>query len=134
MNNIPTYAGGFLFNPNTKEVLLHKRDTKTTINPGKWAFFGGLCNQGESPKAAFIREMLEELSVDFQQEEVSFLRSYLNEELNTYRHVFYIKSVLQKLDFVLKEGADLDWIPLSEVFSFDLTKKTVDDLRYFIEG
>jgi len=36
------YAGGFLYNPATRSVLLHKRDSKTKVNPNQWAFFGGL--------------------------------------------------------------------------------------------
>ncbi len=44
------YAGGFLYNPKIKAVLLHKRDDKTTFNPNKWAFFGGLNEPGETPK------------------------------------------------------------------------------------
>ncbi len=43
-------------------VLLHHRDDKPGIAaPGKWALFGGHLEDGESPRAALVRELHEEL-------------------------------------------------------------------------
>ena len=132
-DSVPQYAGGFLYNPETKSVLLQLRDHNTTFAPGKWSVFGGLCEGSESPKAGFVRELREELEVRVLESDLIPFRSYMNEKLKTMRHVFYVTSKIPKSDMVLHEGADFDWIPLENVFSYDLTDKVRDDLTFFIE-
>ena len=132
-SSFPHYAGGFLFNPEAKSVLLHLRDHNTKFAPGMWSFFGGLCENGETPSQGFVRELKEELAIDIKESQLIPLRSYLNEKLQTYRHVFYVLSALPKSEMTLGEGAGFDWVPLETVFSFDLTDKVRDDLTYFIE-
>lgn len=127
------YAGGFLYNPKKNEVLLHKRDGDTTINPNKWAFFGGLAEGDETPQEAFVREIQEELSIVIQESEVHFLYDYMNTELGTHRYIFYIESEKQKSEMVLTEGADFDWVSLKSVFSYDLTQRAVWDLKTFLK-
>jgi 8-oxo-dGTP pyrophosphatase MutT (NUDIX family) len=128
------YAGGFLYNPQTRSVLLHKRDSKTRFNPNHWAFFGGLSEGGETPKQAFVREMREELGIEIPEGDIIPLCDYLNEELQTYRYVFFSKSDMDKANMQLSEGEDFDWIPLDEVFMYDLIEKTERDLRMFLRN
>ena len=130
---IAFYAGGFLYNPETKEVLLHKRDGNTDINPHKWAFFGGLSEGDEAPMQTFIREVREELGLSLSDEDVSPLRDYLNVERGTHRYVFCVISETKKEDMILGEGADFDWIPREKVFEYDLTDMTRDDLKAFLK-
>lgn len=127
------YAGGFFYNPERKEVLLHKRDDKTHINPNKWTFFGGSSEGVEKPPETFIREIEEELGVKLFEKEVMSLCDYLNEQENIWRHVFYVVSDKQKSEMVLGEGADFDWISLDKVFEYDLSEKTIRDLNTFIK-
>jgi mutator protein MutT len=127
------YAGGFLYNPDTNEVLLHRRDNKTDINPNKWAFFGGLNEAGETPSQTFIREIREELNIEVSEKDAKKLTDYLNEELQTYRYVFFALSHKDKSEMRLSEGADFDWISLESVFDYDLTEKTKLDLEFFLE-
>jgi len=128
----PFFVGGFLYNPKNQSVLLHKRDGNTTINPHKWGFFGGLSEGKENPKEAWIREMKEELDIDLVPSEIVLLRDYRNEERQTHRYVFFVESNCEKSSLHLGEGADFDWVPLAKVFTYDLTDKTVDDLRFFV--
>lgn len=126
------FAGGFLYNPDTQEVLLHKRDGNTTINPHKWAFFGGLGEGNETPVEAFIREMKEELGILLTPEEVTLLCEYPNPERETHRYSFYAVSNKSKEEMTLGEGADFGWISLEEVFDLDATQRTFDDLKTFV--
>ena len=126
------YSGGFLFNPQTREVLLHKRDGNTENNPYKWAFFGGLNEGVESAEEAFIREMKEELNIDIALDEVQKLCDYLNIERGTHRSIYFVESELDKSEMTLDEGEDFEWIALDKVFEYDLTEKTVLDLRTFL--
>lgn len=127
------YAGGFLFNPLTEEILLHKRDDKTTKHPNKWAFFGGSSEEGETPLQTFVREIKEELGITIQIDEVMPLRNYLNPEFGTQRHVFYVVRDTPKNQMVLGEGADFDWVPLGKVFGYDATPMTLNDITYFLQ-
>ncbi|USN53020.1 MAG: hypothetical protein H6759_01145 [Candidatus Nomurabacteria bacterium] len=78
-----------------------------------------------------MRELFEEIGLVVESEEVLLLRDYLNEELSTYRYVFYVESVVSVGDLVLGEGRGFDWIALSELSRYDLTEKTQEDLEYF---
>ena len=126
------YSGGFLYNPKTNSVLLHKRDSKAPVNPNSWAFFGGLSEKGEFPKQTFIREIQEELGIIISEDKVIPLCDYLNEELQTYRNVFFVESDLDKSKMRLMEGEDFDWIRLDRIFEYVLTEKTVRDLKLFL--
>lgn len=134
MANEKFYAGGFLYNPVTKSVLLHKRDFNTKINPNKWAFFGGLNEGEERPVETFVREVKEELNIDVDINKVKELCNYYNEELETYRYVFFVESELDKSEMKLGEGAGFDWVPIEKVFEYDLTDKTKIDLEIFINN
>lgn len=125
------YAGGFLYNPKTNAVLLHKRDAKAKVNPNQWAFFGGLSEGNETPKQTFIRELKEELDIEVSEAQVQPLCDYLNEELQTYRYVFFVESELEKSQMKLGEGEGFDWVPLSRVFEYAITEKTKRDLETF---
>ena len=127
------YAGGFLYNPKTRSVLLHLRDGNTKFNPNKWAFFGGLQEGDEKPTETFIREVQEELGISLQKDEVIPLRDYLNTVLQTYRYVFYAESDLEISQMTLGEGAGFDWVPIDRIREYDLTELTEKDLVYFIE-
>lgn len=127
------YSGGFLYNPKTRAVLLHKRDSETKLNPGRWAFFGGLNEGNERPEQTFIREIQEELNIKILEGKVKLLCDYFNDELQTYRYVFFIENDLEKIQMKLNEGEDFDWISLDKVFNYDLTEKTKRDLKTFIQ-
>lgn len=126
------YSGGFLYNLKAGSILLHKRDSRAKVNPNQWAFFGGLNEKGETPKQTFVREIQEELGIKILEDRIVPLCDYLNEELQTYRHVFFVESDLDKSQMRLTEGEDVDWIPLDKVFEYNLTGKTVGDLKLFL--
>lgn len=127
-------SAGFLYNKNTHEVLLHKRDSNTKHNPHKWAFFGGAAEGLETPVECFLRELEEEISLKLLPENAIYLRDYLNTELNVQRHVFYAESDVSISELQLGEGADMKWVALSDVWDYDLTTLTRSDLQFFVEN
>lgn len=125
------YAGGFLYNPHSKKVLLHLRDDKTNKNKNTWALFGGLSKKGESPMETFQREIKEELSVRFPLSKIKPLYDYFNPDFNVHRYVFYVPSNYLKNKLKLKEGKGFEWTPLPNAFKFNLSKRTRQDLVFF---
>ncbi len=103
-------------------------------NANKWAFFGGGSEGVETPEECFVREIKEELGIMVEKESLHYLCDYLNTSFGNWRYIYYIDSNLDKSDMKLGEGADFDWIPLDKVFDYDLTEKTVKDLKLFISS
>lgn len=126
------YAGGFFYNPDEKAVFLHKRDTKTTNNPGQWAFFGGLSEERESPIQTFLREIKEELEIDVAPDAVHSLCDYFNPDFGTHRYVFFVINRLSKSRMTLREGEDFGWFPIKAALQLSLSKRTRQDLLTFL--
>lgn len=127
------WAGGFLYDSETKRVLLQKRDSKAPINPNKWGFFGGTNEGVETPEECLIREWQEELEVKINAKDLIPLRDYLNDDYDAWRYVFFIKSNLKKSQMKLGEGSDFDWVLLNEAIGYDASNKTTKDLQFFLE-
>ncbi|MFH1193764.1 MAG: NUDIX domain-containing protein, partial [bacterium] len=127
------YAGGFLYNPKARAVLLHRRDDKTIFNPNKWAFFGGLNEAGETPKQTFRRELNEELGIEVSEREIKPLCDYFTKEHGIYRYAFFVESDLVKSRMRLDEGAGFEWVLIEKVFEYDLSEKSRKDLKVFLQ-
>lgn len=127
------WAGAILFNPVNNQILLQKRDAIAPVNPSKWAFFGGVGENGETPEDCLIRELKEELGATIQRDNIKPVRDYLNEKLMTWRYIFLIKFDLEKSQMTLGEGEDFDWVPLSEALGYDLTDNTKWDVEFFLQ-
>ena len=71
------------------ELLLYKRDNKPGIPfPGYWDLIGGHVEDGETPEQALVREIKEELNIDFTN--FVFFKEYLCTEKDAYPNVKYI--------------------------------------------
>ena len=125
------YAGGFLYNPKTKEVLLHLRDNRTKNNPNLWAFFGGVNKKGEKPQETFKRELYEELGNYLSNSTIKPLCNYFNPDFKTHRYVFYSKISTKLENLELKEGKEFCWFTFKEAFKQFLSKRTRQDLLFF---
>jgi 8-oxo-dGTP pyrophosphatase MutT (NUDIX family) len=91
-----------------------------------------LNEENEMPKQTFARELEEELGIRIPEDKIVPLCDYFNEELQTYRYVFFTESNIEKSQMRLTEGEGFDWIPLDKVFEYDTTEKTARDLKLFL--
>lgn len=114
-------VNGFLYNPKTNKILLHKRDCNAFGDKNKWSFFGGRSENDELPLDCFIREMKEELGISLNKEKVVFLQKFFHQGKKQWWYIFYYESYLSKSKMKLTEGADFDWIPIDKVFDYDLS-------------
>lgn len=124
------YSGGFLYNPASQKILLHKRDDKTKNSPGSWAFFGGLSKNNEKPIDTFIRELFEETGLKLKPESIKKLTEYFNPDFDTQRYVFF-SEVRKEAPINLNEGMGFGWFTVSEAIRLNLSKRTREDLLLF---
>jgi len=92
MQNFDGQYAGVLLETNNKEIILQQRDTDpSTINSGKITTFGGSVENGETPKQAAARELVEELFLTIDPEELTDFGVYSkNKETHESDQVCYI--------------------------------------------
>ncbi|MCP6719657.1 MAG: NUDIX domain-containing protein [Patescibacteria group bacterium] len=101
-----------VFNKNG-QVLLQKRDNIPNIKePGKWDFWGGHCEKGETPKICAIRELEEETSIrikDSSKFKFIMIRRFGNTEESVFAHLFEFEYKPQ-----VYEGERSEWFDPEE--------------------
>lgn len=82
-------------------VLLQQRDDKPDIPyPGQWALFGGSVEEGEDPRDAVIREVVEEIGYEL--EHVGLFRLFVHRHKQEFAYVAEIDATVE--DLTLTEG------------------------------
>ena len=96
----------------TGHILLQHRTNEAFRLPNFWAFFGGGIEQGESPKEALEREILEELSYQVQSPYFLLEQKIRDEEDENTKYVFVEQYQDQPLQ--LGEGQAMGWFSPDE--------------------
>ncbi|MGD1809391.1 NUDIX hydrolase [Dapis sp. BLCC M126] len=109
-NNLPHVAIAILYREG-KFLLQLRDDIPGIAHPGKWAFFGGHIEPGETSEAAVKRELAEEIS--YAPDIVSEFGVYY--DTNVVRHVFYAPLTVELKDLVLAEGWDMGLLSPAEI-------------------
>lgn len=108
-------AVGIIFN-SLEEVLITKR-SNTSSCASLWEFPGGKVEHNETPKAALIRELKEEVDI-----ECKAVRFWLTHESKHVRlHVFFVTEFEGKAQ-CLESQQGLQWLPVSALASLDFPK------------
>jgi 8-oxo-dGTP diphosphatase len=98
-------------------LLLHLRDNKPEIRyPGCWSLIGGGIEEGESPQAAVLRELREELGADFGKEHIVQLKELNPDGIK--RYVFLVETRQKK--FKLGEGQRFGWFSLARAYRLNM--------------
>jgi len=94
--------------------LLQLRDDIPTIaHPGKWAFFGGHLDPGETPEVGLKRELVEEIG--YTPPTVTLFHSYQRTDAPVDRHVFYAPLNVDMTALQLNEGMDMGLASYPEI-------------------
>ncbi|MDX1536050.1 MAG: NUDIX hydrolase [Candidatus Spechtbacterales bacterium] len=70
-------ASGIIINKDKKILLIQRTDTAKEF-PGFWDLPGGKSEKGESPEETAIREVKEEVNLDFKPSEILIATKYKN--------------------------------------------------------
>ena len=91
------------------KFLMQLRDNIPTIlYPGFWAFFGGHVEAGETPEAAVVREVMEE--INYAMPSPTFFM--ISETDRVIRYVFHAPLTVPLSELTLGEGWDFDLVTI----------------------
>jgi 8-oxo-dGTP pyrophosphatase MutT (NUDIX family) len=92
--------------------LMQLRDNDPRIlYPGVWGLFGGHLEATETPEAAVVREVWEEVNYDLPQVE----KFGVYQDARVIRHVFHAPLQVELSALSLQEGWDMGWVTLSDL-------------------
>jgi 8-oxo-dGTP diphosphatase len=100
-------------------VLVQKRPAGRSM-AGLWEFPGGKCEDGETPEAALIRELKEELDIETH-ESCLAPACFASEALGD-RHLLLLLYVCRKWEGVIRPlvAPELKWVYPRELYSLDM--------------
>lgn len=110
-----------------QKLLVGKRNLKGEPFYGKWDFFGGYLQKGESPEETLKREIKEELGVDCN---LTFLGSFSGTAENggygfPVVSFAYLTEIIGEIVLNKNENSELAWVPIEKIktIAFDSNEK-----------
>lgn len=117
------------------EILLQKKDLRYLSYPGIWSFFGGAVEKGETPKEAVIRELKEEIGINF--EEIKLFNTCDCEDPHPQKilkgKMFTFIAQHNGTDIKLTEGAGFAFFSKEEILSLNMIPYTKEITLKFYE-
>ena len=116
---------------NGSRVLLHRRSMESRGQAGKWENAGGQIDEGETPELAIVREIKEELGVDFLIEK-RVLEDVFDSGDDEWYVVIFEGSITGTPKVIIpEETMEIKWFEISELGSLDLASYTREDFVRF---
>ena len=116
-------------------VLLQRRQN-TGYNDGKWDIAGsGHVDEGETAKAAAVRECREELGITVKPEDLSFAHlSHRLEKDRTYYDIYFLVNAYTGVPAIMEpeKSSDIKWFAV-ENLPEDIIGCRREDVRNFLE-
>ena len=110
-------AAGALFDTPTQSILMCQRPAHKS-HPLEWEFPGGKIEMGETPQAALVRELQEELGIETDPDSMKpagFI-SHAYPDI----HVVMLLFIIEKWrgTIILHEHAAMQWVPVNDLMQF----------------
>ena len=106
----PLVAMAILYQDN-KFLMQLRDDIEGILYPGKWGFFGGHLELGETPELGLKRELIEE--INYAVEQLKLFDCYADNRAKRYIYHAPLTVSLDQLE--LNEGWDLDLVPVENI-------------------
>ena len=125
---------GAIIKNGQNEYLLQLRDDKAPNFKNKWTLFGGHVEDSESPQAALMRELHEELKLDpYSVQSIQHIQT--NEENGgTEQYIFEVLTDASLDQLFLGEGAAMGYIPGESLFDREFAFNIEAVLRQYINA
>jgi 8-oxo-dGTP diphosphatase len=113
------------------KILLHRRSLQSRSQPGKWENAGGEIDDGETASQAIVREVKEELDVDFTIDKILYEDNFENTD-DTWHVIIYSGSIVGTPQVMIpEETMEIKWFEISELKNVDLASYTRADFIKF---
>ena len=113
------------------KVLLARRSMQSRGQPGKWENAGGQVDSNESADQAIIREIKEELGVDFIIEKILLEDKFPNDGEDWYVTIYGGTIKGEPRAMIPEETSEVQWFKISELKDVDLATYTKTDFKKF---
>ena len=113
------------------KILLHQRSLESRGQPGKWENAGGEIDPGETPEVAIVREIKEELGVDFTVEK-RFYEDVFKSGEDDWKVIIFGGTISGTPQVMIPaETMAVKWFDISELHTVDLATYTRADFVKF---
>jgi len=114
-----------------EKILLGKRSPESRGQVGKWENLGGEVDEDETPEQAVVREIKEELGIDFTPGRIVIDDSFKNGEDNWHVIIYEGNFVGIPEAMIPAETSEVRWFDKSELKDVDLATYTREDFVRF---
>jgi 8-oxo-dGTP pyrophosphatase MutT (NUDIX family) len=98
-----------------KKIFIQKRSDTKKLSPSVWAMTGGSVIYGETPKETIVRESMEELSIDVQQDELEFMTKFKTGNVWVDTYILKKDYDISKMKFDIQEVVEDKWVTWQEI-------------------
>lgn len=109
------------------EILISKRAPNKEKYPLYWEFNGGSVKSGEDSKHGILRELREELGLNFDENEAIFYKEIRKDDAHVFKDNWIFKKDidLSELHFTDNEVIDAKWTTLDEIHKMEKEGKFI---------
>ena len=132
---VPFKAAVVLLKDRYGRILLQLRDDFPNVKSGgKWGYFGGEIEDGETARDAAIRETTEEISIAIPSSAFRpFVRIISTSQKGHQHYVFICDHAIEPSEVKLTEGAGFAFVNAEQLEKFDLIPIVRQVVDYYFE-
>lgn len=98
------------------EILLNKRSKLKNKYPNMWESTSGSCIKGENSLQAILREIREELGINFNKSDATFYKTLRDDNAKDFKDIWLFRKDLKIKDLSYTDGEVIDskWVTIDE--------------------
>lgn len=114
------------------EILVSKRAPLKQMYPLTWECTGGSCIKGETSLQSILREIREELGLNFQETEAIFYKTLRDDEAKDFKDIWLFKKDIEikSLKYTDGEVVDSKWVTIEEFETMCAHKEIVPTVDF----